>query len=450
MQLLRQITDTIVAPATPLSRGALSVVRLSGPLSSSILQKITQKMIFTPRNMILSDIFDVSGQVIDTALVVYFKGPQSLTGEDVVEIQCHGNPLIVQSIQDLCCAYGARLAGPGEFLERAYVNNKYDLSQVEAINALINARTTQALKYSMQIAQGKIGEKVALLSQKVVAIRVLLESSIDFSDEPDIDDYLVGQAEQQLAELIQHTQEAVIQADRSLAVHTGLKVALIGPPNAGKSSLINAFAGSEVAIVDDQAGTTRDLIKHDLSLGGIPLSLVDTAGLRETTNSIENRGIAKAKKEALEAEIVIYLNTAGATISNEHQSFLKTLSAKRLLLNNKIDLDYEKNDIPEDLFDKVFYISLKTNEGWETFNEAFKNWILGQYHEENFTIVSKRQLNVLKEFLEILSESRDNKKAELMAESLYQAQQALNKITQEQLTQDDLLGKIFSTFCIGK
>lgn len=450
MQLLREISDTIVAPATPLSRGALSVLRISGIMSIQIAQKLTHKNTFSPRVMNLSRLYDQAGALIDQVLIVYFKAPFSFTGEDVVEIQCHGNPLIVQKIQELCCLYGARIAQPGEFLQRAYYNKKYDLAQIEAINALIHARTEQAVQHSLQLAQGKMGEKIADLNNQIIQIRVLLESSIDFAEEPDIDDYLIDQAVEQLDSLIKETQSAVLQAERSLALHTGLKVCLIGAPNAGKSSLINAFAGHELAIVDEQAGTTRDLIRHELSLGGIPISLIDTAGLRETTNSIEQRGILKAKQEALQSQIVIYIAPAGTQMSEEHRDFLLSLPAKRLLLHNKIDLELPKTAYSTEMFQQVFAISLKTGQGWNEFNEGFKNWILGENNEEGFHVVSSRQLNVLKEFLEFLLQSRDNKKAELMAEYLYQAQQVLNRLTQDNMTQDDLLGKIFSTFCIGK
>lgn len=450
MQLLREISDTIVAPATPLSRGALSVIRISGPSSVQIAQQLTKKSSFSPRKMKLCWLYDQSNTKIDQALVVYFKAPFSFTGEDVVEVQCHGNPLIVQKIQELCCRYGARVAQPGEFLQRAYYNKKYDLAQIEAINALIHARTNEAVQHSLQLAQGKMSQNITDLNNQITQIRVLLESSIDFSEEPDIDDYLIEQGRQKLEVLIRETQAAVSQAERSLALHTGLKVCLIGAPNAGKSSLINAFAGQDLAIVDEQAGTTRDLIRHDLSLGGIPISLIDTAGLRETTNTIEQRGILKAKQEALQSQVVIYIAPAGTEMSQEHHNFLLTLPAKRILLHNKIDLDLPiAQHNPED-FQQVFAISLKTGQGWNEFNEGFKNWILGENNEEGFHVVSSRQLNVLKEFLEFLCESRDNKKAELMAESLYQAQQVLNRLTQDNMTQDDLLGKIFSTFCIGK
>lgn len=450
MQLLREISDTIAALATPLSRGALSVVRISGPSSIQIAQRLTKKQTFSSRKMNLCRLYDQENFLIDQALVVYFKAPFSFTGEDVVEIQCHGNPLIVQKIQELCCQYGARVAQPGEFLQRAYYNKKYDLAQIEAINALIHARTKEAVQHSLQLAQGKMAERITDLNNQIIQIRVLLESSIDFSEEPEIDDYLIEQGIQKLDLLIQQTQAAVSQADRSLALHTGLKVCLIGAPNAGKSSLINAFAGQELAIVDEQAGTTRDLIRHELSLGGIPISIIDTAGLRETTNSIEQRGILKAKQEALQSQVVIYIAPAGTQMSREHQDFLLTLPAKRILLHNKIDLDLPKTHGPHEIFQQVFAISLKTGQGWQEFNEGFKNWILGENNEEGFHVVSSRQLNVLKEFLEFLLESRHNKKAELMAESLYRAQQVLNRLTQDNMTQDDLLGKIFSTFCIGK
>lgn len=450
MQLLKELVDTIVAPATPLSRGALSVLRLSGPISCDIAAKIAPKFEKTPREMQLCPIFDAQGALLDQALVVFFPGPKSFTGEDVVEIQCHGNPLIVQKIQESCCQLGARPAEPGEFLHRAHHNKKYDLAQVEAIAALIEARTTQALQGSLQLARGGMGKQVLALDSQVTQIRILLESSIDFSEEPDIDEHFLQQAREALSALIIDTEKSLAQAERSLTLHTGLKVCLLGAPNAGKSSLINAFAGEELALVDAEAGTTRDLIRHQLGLGGIPLSLIDTAGLRHAENSVEKRGISKAKEEAHLAQIVIYLKPVDAEISTEHLEFLQTLPARKILLHNKIDLG-EPSTSHAEAFEQEFAISLKTGCGWEQFNHGFKTWVLGEGSEEGFHVVSSRQLYVLKEFLEILLESRDtNKTAELMAEGLYQAQQILGRLTHERLTQDDLLGKIFSTFCIGK
>lgn len=449
MQLLRELIDTIVASATPLSRGALSVLRLSGSQSYAIAQKIAPKYKSQPRQMQLCRLYCPQGQLIDQALVVFFPGPKSFTGEDVVEIQCHGNPLIVQQLQEICCAYGARPAEPGEFLQRAYHNKKYDLAQVEAIAALIEARTSTALQSSLQLAQGGMQQQIQSLDEQITHIRVLLESSIDFSEEPDIDDFLVQQAQESLEALIAQAAQDVALAERSLTLHTGLKVCLLGAPNAGKSSLINAFAGEELALVDAQAGTTRDLIRHQLSLGGIPLSLIDTAGLRETDNSVEMQGISKAKEEAQQAQIVLYLLPVAAEIDSEHQQFLRALPARRILVHNKIDLG-PVGPVDSDIFERSFAISLKTGQGWEEFSEGFKTWVLGEGNEEGFHVTSTRQLHVLKEFVEFLCESRDNKTAELMAESLYQAQQALGRLTQERLTQDDLLGKIFTTFCIGK
>lgn len=449
-RLLAQLNHTIVALATPAGRAGVSIIRLSGASSLDMAQKIAPNFKREAQKIMLVDCYDSDSHLIDKALLVYFKGPNSLTGEDVVEFQCHGSPVIVEAIIQACLKQGARLAGPGEFLQRAFVNQKYDLTEVEAVAALINAKTRQAARASLQVASGRLGFFVKSSHDKLMEIRVLLESTLDFSEE-EVGDFLLEKALHLLEDLICSVRNVVQTSSGVIKLHTGLDVCFIGPPNAGKSSLLNHLAQDDIAIVHEIAGTTRDTLKAEITVAGIPITLIDTAGLRKTTCAVEQAGIEKGRKQAGYSSVVIYLIPYGEEIDPDHLVFLRSLNVIKILLVNKIDLfniqPYSRNHLD---FDVEVGVSVLKRSGIDQLIAFFEKTFIGEWSEETPFVANIRQLNVIKDFLDLLEESRDTiLRAEIAADLLAEANKVIGTLTGEHTT-EELLGQIFSTFCIGK
>jgi tRNA modification GTPase len=442
--------DTIAAIASAPGAAGVGVVRVSGPHVPLIAQTLLSRSP-SPRHAHFAAFRAADGELIDRGLLLYFPAPASYTGEHVLELQGHGSVVLLDALLRRVCELGARLARPGEFTERAFLNGKLDLAQAEAVADLIAARSQAGARAALQSMEGVFSHKVDALLQALTLLRVHVEAAIDFPEE-EIDflaDPAIAQKLQslrvQLAELLQETQ-------RGVRLNDGLRVAIIGRPNTGKSSLLNALAGSERAIVTDIAGTTRDVLRESISLEGIALELADTAGLRDTHDPVEREGVRRAHSERERADVVLLVTDAQH--ADADLAWLRDLpsSVERLLVINKIDLGGESPHAGMHQGVHGLWLSVKTGEGLDALRDHLKQLAGAGGGEGAF---SARRRHVLA--LQCVSDHLDRaahvlsatRSGELAAEELRQAQHALGEITGA-YSSDDLLGAIFSSFCIGK
>lgn len=444
---------TIVAISTAQGQGGIGIVRLSGNDSLKIAKKICSGTI-KPRYAGFHNFQDESKEVLDQGIVLYFPNPHSFTGEDVIEFQGHGGKAVLESILNLCIRYGAKLADPGEFTKRAYLNNKIDLAQAESVIDVINATTLQAVKSATHSLSGKFSHKINNLLEKIITLRVYVEACIDFPEE-EINFLAQGKVIEKLHNIIAEIDAISVVAKQSELLKNGINLVLIGQPNAGKSSLLNCLAGSEKAIVTEIPGTTRDLITSQISIKGIPVNVIDTAGLREAENEVELLGIEKTWEAIQSAHIAILLVdiTKG---SGEYEEFILDKlpkDIKKLRLYNKIDLISREPSVENNNNESIIYISAKLENGID----LLKNTIIEkcsdnfqQDSEQSLFLARSRHLYALSSVRQAVTKALINKESlELLAEELMQAQNALSTITGD-FTNDELLGKIFSSFCIGK
>lgn len=442
-------TETITAVATAPGRGGVGVVRLSGPKSAAIAAAICGQLP-PPRFAQFSTFKDAHDEVLDSGLVLYFPGPASFTGEDVIELQGHGSPVILDLLCQRIISLGARMARPGEFTERAFLNNKIDLAQAEAIADLIDSATDQAARGAVRSLQGEFSAQINDLLRQLIELRMFVEASIDFSDE-EIDFLAEAKVGEQVQELLAQLDAIAASAQQGSLLREGISVVLAGRPNAGKSSLHNRLAGHDAAIVTDVAGTTRDVLREQIHLGGLPLRISDTAGLHETQDVVEREGIKRTEAEISQADHVLLISD-GAVHDAE---ILAGLPAKVTvtLIQNKIDLLSENPRREDSAGLTTLYLSAKTGAGLNLLEQRLCE-AAGFYPEqEGVFIARRRHLDALeraqravKTGYQCLTEAGAG---ELLAEELRQAQQALGEITGD-FTTDDLLGEIFSSFCIGK
>jgi tRNA modification GTPase len=440
--------ETIAAIATPPGTGGIGIVRLSGSGALAIAQELSQSNL-EPGKIQFRRFIDIDGEVIDHGLCLYFRAPHSFSGEDCVEVQAHGGPIVLDMLLERVCALGARLARAGEFSERAFLNGKVDLTQAEAIADLIESGSRAASRAAMRSLEGRFSQQVHELVDDIVNMRAYIEAALDFAEEEiDFlnDSAIGGRLEEARAKL----QILLDQAEQGRTLQEGLGVALAGLPNAGKSSLLNYLAGYEVAIVTDIEGTTRDVLREHISLRGIPIRINDTAGLRESENPVEREGIRRAWESIGQADVVIYLVDALRGLTAEDQRILDELADANLqLVYSKSDLltEAERPD-PAGL-----YISTLTESGMVELVDRITGHI-SDYNQDNHTFMARRRhvdaLQRARKDLRLAAYSfEQSRSGELMAEDLRSAQQNLNEITGE-FTSEDLLGKIFSSFCIGK
>ena len=443
-------SDTIVASATAPGRGAISIIRLSGPNSLKFAQQLSRKTL-TPRHALYGSVI-LNGELIDTGIWIYFKGPNSFTGEDTVEFQGHGGPLVIQAVLKAMTQLGARLAQPGEFSQRAFLNGKIDLTQAEAISDLINASSLSAVKAANQSLRGEFAFKIDSIVQQIIAIRTQIEAHIDFPDE-DIDPTNIDQFKRAIEQINDHLIDVIQNAQLGARLNQLTDIVLIGEPNVGKSSLLNALAKEPLAIVTDVPGTTRDLIRHNLIIDGLELRITDTAGIRATTDAIEQEGINRAVKAIEDADIVLCLfDNRSHSITNHDIDQLTGISQTKA-----VGLIQTKSDITHTIHNQTSYpflkISAKTGDGLPN----FKSWLLTQLNlsptSETPFLARERhveQLNKASLFITAaMCQSISTETIELVAEDLRLAQKNLSEITGS-FTSDDLLTSIFSTFCIGK
>lgn len=451
------LQDTIAARATPAGRGGVGIIRIAGKATLKIAEAILGK-IPSPRFATFCDFLDSEGDVIDQGLAIYFKAPHSFTGDDVLELHGHGGPVILDLLLTRILKLGVRLARPGEFSERAFLNGKLDLTQAEAIADLIEASSLQAARSAVQSLQGKFSETIRNLVTKLIELRMYVEAAIDFPEE-EVDFLSDGKILARLNSLLQELSDIINRAKEGKALNEGVRVVIAGLPNAGKSSLLNALSGEEIAIVSNVPGTTRDLIKESILIDGIPLHIIDTAGLRNSIDHIETEGIKRAWREIPSADRILLVLDA-AVIGEEslvyHELVQQFLPFKErvTLIRNKIDLiqENEQIDTHPELNVPLINLSVKTGKGINLLKEHLKE-IAGYQCGENVFLARRRHLDALNVAYESLGRALEQlviyKAGELVAEELLEAQNALNQITGD-FRSDDLLGKIFSSFCIGK
>jgi tRNA modification GTPase len=442
--------DTIAAIATASGAGGIGIVRVSGPLSQSIAKSVLGRCP-SPRHAAYLDFKDEDGQLIDRGIAIYYPNPHSYTGEDVLELQAHGGTALMQILLARCIALGARQAMPGEFTRRAYLNDKLDLAQAEAVADLINAATEEAAKSAVRSLSGEFSQTIHALLQQLIELRMYVEACLDFPEE-EIDFITQGR----VADKITLNQQALAlilsKAKQGALLRDGIHVVLIGQPNVGKSSLMNALAGEEVAIVTPIAGTTRDTIKSAIQIQGVPLHVVDTAGLRDTEDEVEKFGIARTWRATETANIALLLLDSTHGITEKEKSILDRLPQEiaKIWVHNKIDVSKESAKKTEINGQHHVYLSAKTGQGLDLLKSQLLSFAGYQASGEGVFMARARHLKALDEVRCHLDQAAHQiTSAELVAEELRLAQEALSTITGE-FTPDDLLGEIFSKFCIGK
>ena len=462
---------TIVAEATPSGHAGISVVRLSGASALTIAQSVAGR-ISKPRHAYFRSLKTASGRVFDQGVVLYFQAPNSFTGEDVVEFQGHGGPIVVSTLIQTCVEMGAKMARPGEFSERAFLNDKMDLVQLEGVADLIASASEQAAKSALGSLTGVFSKAVNALVTSVIELRIYIEASIDFPEE-EIDFLAEPFVLERITRIDAQLQQILKQAEQGRRLQAGFSIALVGSPNAGKSSVLNRFSGQDSAIVTAIPGTTRDVIREQLLLDGYPIQIADTAGIREAMDAIEQEGIARSRQTALMADLCLWIIDVTALdltplnlcrsvleqnlIAAQAGLFEDDATVKRLVVLNKMDL------LPEtmqralsDLLagdSHTFLVSAKTGLGWDHLASGIKQMVGVGDDSESLFSARTRHIVALTEAAQYLTQAKKSLLAglpgELMAEDLKQVQIALGEIT-GQVTSDDLLGKIFSSFCIGK
>ena len=452
-------SDTIAAIATAPGRGGVGIIRLSGSDALDIGKAISQQDP-EPRHAQFSQFVDREGNIMDSGLTLYFPGPNSFTGEDVIELQAHGGPVIMDLLLRECCTLGARQARPGEFSERAFLNNKLDLAQAEAIADLINSTTEQAALSASRSLQGEFSRKIDKLVTLVTRLRVYVEAAIDFPEE-EIDFIEDGKVKEQLQAIIDQLQAVQNEARQGSLMREGMKLVIAGKPNAGKSSLLNALSGQDTAIVTAIEGTTRDVLREHIQIDGMPLHIVDTAGLRDSGDEVEQEGIRRAWQEMASADRIL-LVVDGNNKSSEQldadniwpeKDRHLTRDIPVTIVRNKCDLSDTSPHQASDTINTVIDLSAKTGAGMDLLKVHLKHCMGYQENAGGQFSARRRHLRSLEQAQAFLTTGQQQLlfagAGELLADDLRQCQNSLGEITGA-ISSDELLGEIFSSFCIGK
>ncbi|MGY8813478.1 MAG: tRNA uridine-5-carboxymethylaminomethyl(34) synthesis GTPase MnmE [Gammaproteobacteria bacterium] len=444
---------TIAAIVTSHGKSGVGVVRFSGKKSLSIAKAISKKDI-KPRYAHFCTFTDSQNRIIDQGLLIYFNAPKSFTGEDVIEFQAHGSDIVLKLLLKEVLSHGARLARPGEFTERAFLNGKIDLVQAEAVADLIDSVSIQAARSAARSLQGVFSNKIHFLVEELINLRVFVEGALDFPEE-EIDFLKNSDISNKLKNLLTELSQLLSNAKAGKKLREGLRVAIVGKPNVGKSSLLNRLVGEDRAIVTNIAGTTRDIIEETVLIDGLTVNLVDTAGLREPEGQVEAEGIKRSLNEINTADIIIYVTDQVLLESDDRKWIVnsKISDEKLIVLHNKIDLN--RNKPGEKTLEGIGHIfaSMKTGVGTENIMTAIKNFYGAEQNLENIVLARERHIEALKKAKLDIENMRTEflltGQGEILAEGLRLSQKTLSKITGEFHT-EDLLGEIFSRFCIGK
>jgi len=445
--------DTIAALATPPGRGGVGVVRVSGSAVTSIAESILGSCP-APRQAVLKKFLDHDANSIDSGLALFFPGPNSFTGEDVLELQGHGGRVVMDMLLARLFELGARPARPGEFSERAFLNDKIDLAQAEAIADLIDSGSSEAARAAMRSLQGEFSRRVHELAEQMLYLRLYVEAAIDFPEE-EIDFLADEKLQQRIVACQQTMQDLLADTEQGCVLREGLVLVIAGLPNAGKSSLLNALAGRDTAIVTDIPGTTRDVLREHIQLNGLPLEIIDTAGLRESDDSIEKEGVKRAWAEIEQADRLLFVIDETIGVDADTQALLDQLPDKmpRTIVHNKIDLAQHEAVVDTVNKQTHVYVSAKSGAGLEALSQHLQD--CAGYREAGSDSFSarRRHLDALRRAAGFVNKGVDalqqQHAGELVAEDLRLAHQELGSITGE-VSSDDLLGEIFSSFCIGK
>ena len=443
--------DTIAAIATAPGRGGIGVVRVSGASLSELAAALCGR-VPTPRKAMFARFLDADGVTLDEGIALYFPAPASFTGEDVLELQGHGGPVVMQMLLERCLELGARLAEPGEFTRRAFLNGKLDLAQAESVADLIEASTAAAARSALRSLSGRFSEEIHRIVDALIDLRMLVEATLDFPEE-EIEFLEQARALPRLDTIRQQLQDVLDRARQGALLRSGLNVVLVGEPNVGKSSLLNQLTGEDRAIVTEVAGTTRDALRETVQIEGIPLHIIDTAGLRETEDAVERIGIERTWREIERADVILRLVDArvGASASATEAIDARLPQAvERIIIANKIDLvGLEAGRVEENGVVRL-QVSAKKGAGMELVRAELLRVAGWQAHGEDLILARERHLQALRAALAHMGTAAGQSAAlELFAEELRLAQDVLGEITGE-FSADDLLGVIFSRFCIGK
>ncbi len=451
-------TETIVAQATALGRGGVGIIRVSGPLAAHVAREVTGKEL-RPRYAEYLPFKAQDGMQLDQGIALFFPNPNSFTGEDVLELQGHGGPVVMDMlINRILKIEGIRTAKPGEFSERAFLNDKLDLAQAEAIADLIDASSEQAAKSALQSLQGAFSNRINQLVESLIHLRIYVEAAIDFPEE-EIDFLADGKVASDLQAIIDNLNSVRKEANQGAILREGMKVVIAGRPNAGKSSLLNALSGKESAIVTDIAGTTRDVLREHIHIDGMPLHIIDTAGLRVASDEVERIGIERAWEEIAQADRVLFMvdgTTTDATDPREiWPDFVDRLPPEMgmTVIRNKVDQTKESLGICHVNSPTLIRLSAKTGDGVDALRSHLKECMGFAGNSEGGFMARRRHLEALENAAEHLQTGQQQLEGymagEILAEELRITQQYLSEITGE-FSSDDLLGRIFSSFCIGK
>jgi len=441
--------DTIAAIATAQGRGGIGVIRVSGPDISRLVCGILGK-IPTPRYATFCSFKGEKGETIDQGIALYFLAPHSYTGENILELQGHGGYVVLQLLLQRCVELGARLAHPGEFTKRAFLNNKLDLTQAESVADLIDANTSEAARSAMRSMQGEFSDSIRFMVDKLIRLRMMVEAMLDFPED-DVEPVNIQQLGEVLNDLCIRLDHTLRVAKQGSLLREGAHVVIVGQPNAGKSSLINRLSGEEVALVSDVPGTTRDVIRQAIQINGVPLHIIDTAGLRETQDAVEILGVERTQQSMQQADLILMLLDANKGITVQDEKIISELPAEipKLLAFNKVDLINAETNVLNKQSDHI-YLSVKTGEGMDVLQSKLLKAIGWRDQESGAFMARERHLKALNQAKNhLIRAGGEITRTELLAEELRCAQQILCEITGE-FTSDDLLGEIFSRFCIGK
>ncbi|SHI27014.1 MULTISPECIES: tRNA uridine-5-carboxymethylaminomethyl(34) synthesis GTPase MnmE [Clostridium] len=453
--------DTIAAIATPVGEGGISIIRISGSNSLDIVDKIfkakNNKSILDMKSYTMRYGYIVNdGDIIDEVIVSFMKGPKSFTSEDIVEINCHGGVVSTNKVLDSVIRFGARLAEPGEFTKRAFLNGRIDLSQAEAVIDIIRAKTDLSMKSALAQSQGLLSQEINKLKEHLLNALALIEYDVDFTeDEEEPDETIPIRVEENLVESIDKINKLIVNAEEGKILREGLNMVIIGKPNVGKSSLLNYLLQEKRAIVTDIPGTTRDVIEEYINLDGIPVKIVDTAGIRETEDIVEKIGVEKSKEKIDEADLVVLMLDISRDFEEQDREIVNYIKDKKhIVLLNKVDLDYKINrDSLIDL-ENILEVSIRNDEGIEAFKDKIKELFFGGKLQSESIIISntrhKEALYRAKENCELaLMSVRKNEFLDLISIYVTSGLKALGEITGSEI-EEDLVNKIFSEFCVGK